>query len=140
IDGIFASIDLIKGRRRENLEKAREQLALARMLVTLKSDAAIAFSLDAARIRPLDTAKLLPLFQQFGFNRFQDEVRRLASAALQEAPSLPDLFAELGRGESAAAATGTAASGHYEAVTTPAQLAQLVATLQIGRASCRERV
>ena len=38
IDGIFANIDKIKGKRRENLEKAQAQLPLSRTLVTLKRD------------------------------------------------------------------------------------------------------
>ena len=39
IDGIFANIDKIKGKRRQNLEKAQSHLPLSRTLVTLKRDA-----------------------------------------------------------------------------------------------------
>ena len=78
IDGIFANLDQIKGKRRENLEQARAHLPLSRTLVTLKVDADLAFSLDAARFRPPDPQRLIPFFRQLGFNRYQEEVRRLA--------------------------------------------------------------
>ncbi|MBV9471144.1 MAG: hypothetical protein JOZ57_18045, partial [Abitibacteriaceae bacterium] len=77
IDGIFANLEQVKGKRRENLEKARTHLPLSRQLVTLIRDADFAFSLEAARVRPLQTGKIISLFQQLGFNRYQDEVRRL---------------------------------------------------------------
>ena len=38
IDGILANIDKIKGKRRQNIEAARDQLPLNRKLVTLKKD------------------------------------------------------------------------------------------------------
>ncbi|MBI3973203.1 MAG: hypothetical protein HY332_18155, partial [Chloroflexi bacterium] len=78
LDGIFANIDQIKGKRRDNLEKARGHLPLSRTLVTLKRDAQVPFTLKIARARPPDAHKLIPLFQQLGFHRYQDEVRRLA--------------------------------------------------------------
>ena len=37
-DNLLANLDSIKGKRRENIEKAREFLPLARQLVSLKSD------------------------------------------------------------------------------------------------------
>jgi DNA polymerase-1 len=88
IDGILANLDRIKGKRRENLEKAAGILPLSRELVTLKHDAELLFSLDAARVSPVNLPRILPLFQQLGFNRFQDEVRRLASAS--GAPAAPE--------------------------------------------------
>ena len=52
VDGIFDNIDKIKGKRRENLEKARTQIALAQQLVTLKRDATLDFSIEQARVKP----------------------------------------------------------------------------------------
>lgn len=78
IEGIFANLDKIKGKRREALEAARDQLALSRTLVTLKRDGDFPFSLEAARMRGIRLTKVIPLFQQLGFRRYQEEVRRLA--------------------------------------------------------------
>jgi DNA polymerase-1 len=79
IDGILAGLDQIKGKRREALQEARDRIPLSRTLVTLRRDATFPFSLDDARVRPPDVGRLVPLFQQLGFHRFQDEVRRLAT-------------------------------------------------------------
>lgn len=77
IEGILAHLDEIKGKRRENLERGRVLLPLSRDLVTLKRDGDFPFALHTARIRPPNLERLIPLFQELGFNRFQDEVRRL---------------------------------------------------------------
>jgi DNA polymerase-1 len=151
IDGIFANIDQIKGKRRENLEKARATLPLSRTLVTLKSDAEFPFSLEAARVRPLKVEKILGLFQQLGFNRYQEELRRLAGESIDLASSpggqqqfrlgdeergtpLPNLQASE---EATDRVTGTSAvdsyspaTADYQAITTPAQLEKLVAILR----------
>src|SRR5437879_6597763 len=73
IDGILANLDQIKGKRRENIEKAIPTLPLSRELVTLKREADFPFSLDDARVSPIDLARLTPLFKDLGFTRFQDE-------------------------------------------------------------------
>ena len=82
IEGILAHLDQIKGKRRENLEIARDFLPLSKALVTLKRDADLPVSLDdlltVARVAPVDLEKILPLFQQLGFNRYQEAARRLA--------------------------------------------------------------
>src|SRR5947209_6620997 len=148
IDGILAHLDEIKGKRRENLEKARDTLALSRQLVTLKRDAELPFSLEASKIRPINLQKIIPLFQQLGFNRFQDEVRRLAAADGTEGSSqglLPglgqnghdrDLFADTEERTADAASPEARpvhveeARGEYQAITMPAQLQELVDTLR----------
>jgi DNA polymerase-1 len=161
LDGILAHLDQIKGKRRENLEKARAHLPLSRQLVTLRCDAGFPFSLEAARIRPLQLPKILTLFQQLGFNRYQDEARRLAAGQngrmgewesgrvgeqtelpFADSPILPldddtlpppleDPWADHEEGAPApAAVVETAASGDYRAITTRAELVELVETLR----------
>jgi DNA polymerase-1 len=135
IEGIFAGLDRIKGKRRESLEQARAYLPLSRTLVTLKRDADVPFSLASARVRPPDLSRLLPLFQTLGFHRFQDDVRRLAGQAEpREAGSGLVLAAEGAEGCEGRGGDGpppaTAARGAYDAVVTRAQLDDLVATLR----------
>ncbi len=137
IDCILANLDQLKGKKRENLEKARGHLLLSRALVTLKRDADIPFSLEKARAQAICLPKLLPLFQQLGFNRYQDEARRLAGE--DDAPALaqPALFSDESdtapRDEAApAVASEPAASGggEYRAITTRAELEALVETVR----------
>lgn len=87
VEGVMANLDEIKGKRRENLEKARDFLPISKALVTLKRDADFPFSLDKARVQPINLQKLIPVFRDLGFNRYQEEVRRLAAAELPVAPS-----------------------------------------------------
>ena len=140
IDGIFANIDKIKGKRRQNLEKAQDHLPLSRTLVTLKRDADFPFSLEQARVNPPEVQKILPLFQELGFNRFQREVEQLAGGA--EATSASKTGERETRGERAAVLEEqttailekgeyeTADSGDYSVITTPEQLESLASTLR----------
>ncbi|MDQ2730116.1 MAG: DNA polymerase I [Armatimonadota bacterium] len=91
VEGILRNLDSIKGKRRENLEAARSRLPLSQQLVTLKRDGDFPFSLEGARTRPIEPARILPLFHQLDFHRYTDEVRRLAKeqsdAPPEEGPS-----------------------------------------------------
>ncbi|HTE17908.1 MAG TPA: DNA polymerase I, partial [Armatimonadota bacterium] len=130
LDGIMANLDQIKGKRRENLEKARAHLPLSRELVTLRCESDFAFSLEAARTRPLRIDQVLPLFQRLGFNRFREEALRLARAqGIAAAEASTEETAEETPAEPAEPPT-TAAGGDYRAVTTREQLAALVETLR----------
>ncbi len=143
--GILERLDEIKGKRREALERARPQLPLSVALVTLKRDASIPFSLEAARVRPPDPGKLIPFFQQLGFHRFQDDVRSLAGegrATTQEAmPATQEAMPATQEGAVSTAAPaartpppleahGVGGLGEYTAVTTLEALEALVATLR----------
>src|SRR5690606_26079239 len=126
IEGIYAHLHEIRGKRRENLERARDAIALSRALVTLKRDADLPFSLEEARVRPPRLENVLPFFEELGFNRFQREVRRLAQGA--------EVGDDAGIAESAATAEPLPVSrpyhGTYTMVRTRAELDELVATLR----------
>lgn len=156
LDGIYAHIGEIKGKRKENLEKARAHIELSRQLVTLRCHEDLGFSLDSARVRPIDLNALLKLFQELGFNRFQEEARRLAKAVapveeglFASEEDLPDPFTEESLNESdtaSASPTGQLSSGfseppmslarlgggagRYQAITTEPELRALVETLK----------
>ncbi len=136
IEGIFENIDEIKGKRRENLEKARTQLDLSRELVTLKRDAPLDFSIEQARVKPLDLQKILPLFQELELKRYEQVVRELAGGDPTFAAPTPttrkERVAELAQKTDAILDKGdydTAETGDYSAIVTPDQLKDLVDTL-----------
>ena len=155
IDGIYAHIEEIKGKRRENLEKARGHIELSRRLVTLECNVDLGFKLEDARVRPMNLPGMLDLFQQLGFGRFQEEAKRLAQSgqapgapgALAAADEPQDLFSEpvaaqqslFAESTDAAAAppalpvadtAEVAVTGAYRAITTLKALNELVAVLQ----------
>ena len=74
VDGIYANLDKIKGKRKENLEKARAHIPLSRTLVTLKDDVALDFDLNKAKVGGIDAAGLKAFFQEMGFRRFQRDI------------------------------------------------------------------
>ena len=136
IEGIFDNIDEIKGKRRENLEKARSQLDLSRELVTLKRDAPLDFSIEKARVKPLDLQKILPLLRELELKRYEQVVRELAGGDPTFAAPTPttrkERVAELAQKTDAILDKGdydTAETGDYSAIVTLDQLKDLVKTL-----------
>lgn len=125
LDGLLLNLDQLKGKRRENIEKARDTLPLSRTLVTLKRDADFPFSIEEARVKPIDSSRLLPLFKQLGFNRFRDEVQRVAPPSAAAPAQQADLFAA-----PPASDAHTATEGQYEAIITLKQLQALASTLR----------
>ena len=135
IDSIFENIDEIKGKRRENLEKARSQLPLSKQLVTLIRDADLDFSIEQAQVKPLDLQKILPLLQELELRRYEEIVKKLASGDSQylaTPTTRKERVAELEKKTDAILDKGdydTAEVGDYSAVLTINQLQELVSTL-----------
>ncbi len=90
IEGIYANLDKIKGKRRENLEAGRETLPLSRQLVTLKDDLELDFSLERSKAGPIDAAGLERFFADLGMHRHMTDLNRLlgrtAGAVVVAAP------------------------------------------------------
>ena len=139
VDGIFDNIDKIKGKRRENLEKARSQIALAQQLVTLKRDATLDFSLEQARVKPLEPQRILPLLQELDLKRYQQVITELAgnnaapqASTVAEPTTRKERVAALARKTDAILNKGeydTAETGDYSAIVTHSELKALVETL-----------
>jgi len=93
LDGIYENIDKIKGKRKENLLAGKDQLATSRILVTLKDDVEFDFEVaDAVSdCTKWNVPAITTLFKGLGFNRFPDDVKRLASGsvAVQEVNDAP---------------------------------------------------
>ncbi len=83
LDALLAGLDRVKGKKRESIEAARDQLPLARTLVTLKDDCEVPFSLDQARVdlSRVDPSAVLELLHQLGFGRLRDEMKALLPGA-----------------------------------------------------------
>ena len=145
VDGILANLHRLSPKRRECFERALGHLPLSRTLVTLKRDGGFAFSLESARVRTPEPARLVPFFEQLGFHRFQEDVRKLVGQAVPHITglSLPVVGMVVGAStvevprstvgaseRSEGPPPETAASGNYRAITTVADLEELVATLK----------
>ncbi len=141
IEGIYEHLDEIKGKRRENLEKARDTIGLSRQLVTLCHDVDLDFDLEQARVDPsrIQVDEVVQLFKDLGFGRFRDELLELTGrkAPAEKASSPADsagnteglLFAEA-PGESTQAEIAEPTRGVYRVITTASDLKALVAELR----------
>jgi DNA polymerase-1 len=112
LDGLLANLDQIKGKRRENIEAARDTITLSRTLVTLKDDLDVELDLEAARcdLATIPVEDVVALLRELGLNRAQTELRELAGAKQSAEPppaegqqelfaSAPVLSSAIDRGE-----------------------------------------
>lgn len=72
LDGIYARLDDVKGKKREYLVDGRDSAFLSRELVTLRTDVPVPLVLDDLALREPDAAALHVLFRELGFRRLQD--------------------------------------------------------------------
>ncbi len=79
LDNLLAHLDEITGKRRENIEAARDQLALSRQLVTLKDDVDVEFDLESAAVDAtrLPYEDLSAAFRELAFGQHEDTLRAL---------------------------------------------------------------
>lgn len=139
IENIYANIEQIKGKRRENLEKAQEYISLSQQLVTLKRDADLGFSLEQARFKKPDLSKINPLLEQLELKRFYNPLAELASGSTILNPVKTEVkstrkerLETMEKEKESIIEQGkftTAATGDYTAVTTESELEKLAETL-----------
>tara|TARA_R110002096_G_scaffold435816_6_gene663408 strand:+ start:36433 stop:39324 length:2892 start_codon:yes stop_codon:yes gene_type:complete len=79
LESILAAADAgtIKGKRRENLIASKAHLPLSKDLVTLRHDVPIELDLSKAAVEVIALDKLLPICKELGFNRYQDDLKKM---------------------------------------------------------------
>jgi DNA polymerase-1 len=142
---LLAHVGELKGKQKENIEAFAAQAELSRSLATLRCDVPLPVELAALSPRPLDPAKVAPVFQELGFNSLLNELPSGAAGAPVPAGDTPfhKLIVELGldtaraptESESAADVSAipkrpNAPRTAYTTVDTPEKLAGLVAALR----------
>ncbi|MCX5757328.1 MAG: DNA polymerase I [Candidatus Hydrogenedentes bacterium] len=73
LDGVYAHLDELKGKMRENLEQDRDVAFLSRELATIKTDVPLEFDLASSTCRPLDHARLSEVFAELQFQSLLEE-------------------------------------------------------------------
>ncbi len=73
LDGIYAHIDELKGKQKENLVADKDNAYLSKDLVTLKYDVAFDHALDDYRRRELNRGQLADTFAKFEFRALTEE-------------------------------------------------------------------
>jgi DNA polymerase I len=85
LDNLLANIDRVQGaKKQESLRAAAEAVQLSRRLVRLATDVPIDLDWEGWRLQEPDYPGLLALFQEWGFHRFAEQVRRMAAEGRQQ--------------------------------------------------------
>jgi len=139
IENLYQHLDEIKGKKRENLEGAKERLPTTRELVRLKLDVAVAEDWDNWKRQAWDGPRLLEMFREFGFRGLSDLVRETlrekgaARPAAKPAQVVQgDLFGDEGA-EAPPPSTSAATlqwDATYHLVNEPAQFDEFLAQLK----------
>ena len=74
IDGVYENITSLKGKQRENLENAREQVQLSRELATIIVDAPVDYDLKLAERKPFQKEQLSSIFDALNFKNLRSRI------------------------------------------------------------------
>ena len=74
VEDILLNIDKLKGKQRENVEAARDQLAISKVLTTIDLNVPIEFTPDQLIMENSDCATLRELYKKLGFSSFIKEM------------------------------------------------------------------
>ncbi|MBE9127802.1 MULTISPECIES: DNA polymerase I [unclassified Coleofasciculus] len=92
LEGIYASLDQVKGAVKKRLEAGKEAAEHSRYLAQLKYDAPVEFTLEDARLEGFDTSVLKPLLEKLEFQSFLgkiDQLQQSFGGKTVEEPSTP---------------------------------------------------
>ena len=67
VDGVYAAIETIKGKLRENLEQSRDNAYLSRQLVTLRRDVPLQLDWESLKVSPPNVATLRQIYSDLEF-------------------------------------------------------------------------
>ena len=92
IENMLAHTDEIKGKLREKVEAAVEDIKMSKFLATIKTDVPIETNLDDLKIVEPDEEELRKLFTELEFKSFADRVLNKVKQPQKNIESQPDLF------------------------------------------------
>ena len=88
-ENLLAHTDEIKGKIREKVENAKEDIKMSKFLATIRTDVPIELDLDKLKVTEPDANKLRDIFNNLEFKRFTE---RFLGKQEAKAPQQPDLF------------------------------------------------
>ena len=94
IDNMLASTAKIKGKLREKVESAVDDIRMSKFLATIRTDVPIDLDLDALKIKEPDTARLAEIFTELEFKSLLDKFVKKPKQQQKVVNPQLDLFAE----------------------------------------------
>ena len=94
IDNMLANSSQIKGKLREKVEVAVDDIRMSKFLATIRTDVPIDLNLDQLKVEEPDTAKLAEIFTELEFKSLLDKFVKKPQPQPKVANMQLDLFAE----------------------------------------------
>ncbi len=88
-ENLLAHTDEIKGKIREKVENAKDEIKMSKFLATIRTDVPIKLDLDKLKVAEPDAIKLRAIFNDLEFKRFTE---RFLGKPEAKVPQQPDLF------------------------------------------------
>lgn len=133
IDSILENSAKIKGKLREKVEGAVDDIRMSKFLATIRTDVPIDLDLDALKIQEPDTARLTEIFTELEFKSLLDKFVKKPQQPQKTVNLQLDLFAE----NTTEDAVGSEFSSYEGSKTTPCEY-QLVETEEDARLICEK--
>ena len=144
VENLLENTGKLSGKQRENIERLREQILLAKKLATIEQHVPVAFEPEKLEMETPDTDKLAEVYRELGFRSLLQEIRKEHPGADIPADDksaqpksgaktagTPDLFSALGDTESGQAGQGDLFGVQtYETIDTVAHTYHVVETQQ----------
>ncbi len=99
LEGLYRNIEQIQGKQKESLIHYREQIELAKKLVTIVTDVPVEISYNELELLPPDTGMLSKTFGELEFRTLAKRI--IESPSEQKQPTQGSLFDEVFPGDSA---------------------------------------
>lgn len=127
---LLAHADQLKGKMREKVENAKDDIKMSKFLATIRTDVPIELNLDELKMTEPDEKQLSEIFSQLEFKRLAEKFLHKAENAKKNAPKQPSLFDEIPTDGQAVAENSILASlktikHEYQLVDNKADAAQL---------------
>ena len=92
VENMLAHTDEIKGKLREKVEAAIEDIKMSKFLATIKTDVPIEVTLDDLKLEEPNEEELRKLFTELEFKSFADRVLNKTKQTPKKVDAQPDLF------------------------------------------------
>jgi DNA polymerase-1 len=92
---LLAHTDRLKGKMREKVENAKEDIKMSKFLATIRTDVPIDLNLDELKMTEPDEKKLSELFTQLEFRRLAEKFLHKEATTQKNEPKQPSLFDEI---------------------------------------------
>ena len=94
IDSLLSSTDQLKGKMKEKVEGAVEDIRMSKYLATIRQDVPVSFSFDEMKVNEPDEARLREIFTELEFKSLADRILKKPVQKQKSVNLQLDLFAE----------------------------------------------